>query len=103
MKEVRLTFRFQMLLMVILVAFVGCEDSSFSKPGATGSSKTITLLKEKLDIPKDYTIFFTSSATECWEILAQSLIVTRSFHIYNGAFGEKWYDYTLRLKPAAQA
>lgn len=65
--------------------------------------KTVTLFKEKLNIPKSYTIFFTSSATECWEVIAQSLITEKSLHIYNGAFGEKWFDYTHRLVPGAQA
>ena len=65
--------------------------------------KTVTLLKEKLDIPKSYTILFTSSATECWEVIAQSLITEKSLHIYNGAFGEKWFDYTHRLVSGAQA
>jgi phosphoserine aminotransferase len=65
------------------------------------SEKTIKLLKEKLNIPKNYTIFFTSSATECWEIIAQSLVTDRSYHLYNGAFGQKWFDYTKRLHPMA--
>lgn len=65
--------------------------------------KTISLLKDKLNIPKTYTIFFTSSATECWEIIAQSLINKESLHMYNGAFGEKWFDYTQRIRPAAKA
>ena len=67
------------------------------------SKKTIHLLREKLGIPSDYTIFFTSSATECWEIIAQSLISSKSIHLFNGAFGEKWFDYTHRLKPGAMA
>lgn len=65
------------------------------------SKKTIALLKEKLGIPKSYTIFYTSSATECWEIIAQSLITDKSYHLYNGSFGQKWYDYTKRLRPVA--
>ncbi len=65
------------------------------------SARTIALLKEKLDIPEDYTIFFTSSATECWEIIAQSLIKGRSFHLYNGAFGRKWFSYTNSLSHKA--
>lgn len=65
------------------------------------SKKTIGLLKQKLRIPKDYTIFFTSSATECWEIIAQSWVTETSFHFYNGAFGQKWYDYTKRLHVGA--
>ena len=67
----------------------------------TMSEKTINLLKQKLNIPKSYTVFFTSSATECWEIIAQSLVKEKSFHIYNGAFGQKWFDYTKRLHPLA--
>lgn len=61
------------------------------------SEKTIGLLKKKLNIPDDYTLFFTSSATECWEIIAQSLVARRSYHLYNGSFGQKWYDYTKRI------
>ncbi|MCS6795651.1 MAG: aminotransferase class V-fold PLP-dependent enzyme [Raineya sp.] len=56
--------------------------------------KVIFLLKQKLQIPPQYTIIFASSATECWEILAQSLVVSKSYHLLNGAFGEKWYQYT---------
>lgn len=66
------------------------------------SERTITLLKEKLHIPGDYTVFFTSSATECWEIIAQSLISKRSYHIYNGAFGQKWYEYTKKIQSGAK-
>ena len=65
------------------------------------SKRTIALLQEKLNVPKDYTIFFTSSATECWEIIAQSVVQEKSFHIYNGAFGQKWFDYSKRLHPGA--
>ncbi len=65
------------------------------------AEKTIKLLKERLGIPKNYTVFFTSSATECWEIIAQSIITDRSYHLYNGAFGQKWFDYTKRLHPHA--
>jgi phosphoserine aminotransferase len=65
------------------------------------AEKTINLLKAKLNIPDDYTIFFTTSATECWEIIAQSLVTDRSYHIYNGAFGQKWFDYTKRVHPLA--
>lgn len=65
------------------------------------SERTIRLLKTKLSIPKDYTVFFTTSATECWEIIAQSLITDKSYHLYNGSFGQKWFDYTRRLRPGA--
>lgn len=64
--------------------------------------QTVTDLKTRLNVPQDYTVFFMSSATECWEVLTQSLTPTKSLHLYNGAFGEKWYDYAKALRPASQ-
>ena len=66
------------------------------------SEKTIKLLKQKLNIPRNYTVFFTSSATECWEIIAQSVVTDKSYHLYNGSFGQKWFDYTKRIHPLAE-
>jgi phosphoserine aminotransferase len=66
------------------------------------SEKTIRLLKEKLNIPHSYTIFFTSSATECWEIITQSAASKRTYHIFNGAFGQKWYEYAKRIRSGAK-
>lgn len=65
------------------------------------SKKTVALLKKKLSIPKEYTIFFTSSATECWEIIAQSWITDKSYHLYNGSFGQKWHEYTNKIRSGA--
>lgn len=65
------------------------------------SKKTIDILKKKLNIPKDYTVFFTSSATECWEIIAQSWLTEKSYHLYNGSFGQKWFEYTQKIKSEA--
>ena len=67
------------------------------------SKRTINLLKQKLSIPGNYTILFATSATECWEMIAQSLVIRESIHLYNGAFGEKWFDYTHRLHEGASA
>lgn len=61
--------------------------------------ETMRLLREKLAIPADYHIAFTSSATECWEIVAQSLTAFTSIHPTSGAFGEKWRQYAHRIKP----
>ena len=63
------------------------------------SKSCIKLLKKKLNIPAGYSIFYTSSATETWEIIAQSLIRKSSYHIFNGAFGERWFTYTKKLHP----
>src|SRR4051794_37503246 len=61
------------------------------------SKRVVDLLKEKLNVPADYTIYFTSSATEGWEILAQSLTKKYSYHIFNGAFGKKWFENVGKL------
>lgn len=57
----------------------------------------IRIFKQKQNIPHDYYVYFTSSATECWEIVSQSLVKEQSYHVFNGAFGEKWYEYATRL------
>lgn len=57
----------------------------------------ISVFKQKQNIPDSYEVYFTSSATECWEIISQSLVKNHSHHIYNGAFGEKWLEYASRL------
>jgi phosphoserine aminotransferase len=54
-------------------------------------------LHQKLNIPEDYFIYFISSATEAWEIIAQSLTKSQSVHYYNGAFGKKWSEYAQKL------
>lgn len=61
--------------------------------------ESVRLLHEKLSIPADYHIALVSSATECWEIVAQSLTAETSLHPYAGAFGKKWADYAYRIKP----
>jgi phosphoserine aminotransferase len=61
--------------------------------------KAIELMSAKLAIPAGYSIMFVSSATESWEIIAQSLMGKQSYHIYNGAFGLKWREYTSKLHP----
>lgn len=66
--------------------------------------ETVWLLHDKLAIPADYHIALVSSATECWEIVAQSLTAVASLHPYSqsrpgGAFGKKWAEYAYRIKP----
>lgn len=59
--------------------------------------ETTETLRAKLNVPNDYFVAYTSSATECWEIIAQSLVKDKCLTIYNGAFGEKWHTYTKNL------
>lgn len=61
--------------------------------------ETERLFKEKLSVPEDYRLLFTSSATENWEIVTQSLVQHSSFHIYSGSFGKKWFGFAQHIIP----
>ncbi|PTB97788.1 phosphoserine aminotransferase [Marivirga lumbricoides] len=65
-------------------------------------AETKELLHNRLNIPANYQIVFTSSATECWEIISQSFIEKSSLHFYNGAFGEKWFQYAKKIHSETQ-
>ena len=59
--------------------------------------ETEKLMREKLHMPEDYKLLFTSSATENWEIISQSIVEKASFHIYSGSFGKKWFEYAKHI------
>ena len=63
---------------------------------------TEQLFREKLQLPADFTLLFTSSATESWEIISQSLVEQSSYHLYSGSFGKKWFEYAQHILPATQ-
>lgn len=65
------------------------------------SKKCQQLMRQKLGIPTNYQIFYCSSATECWEIISESFLSAFSLHIFNGAFGEKWFEYRKKIMPNA--
>jgi phosphoserine aminotransferase len=71
------------------------EQNHRSQPFMDLLQETISLLKKHLNMPENYKVYFTSSATECWEICAQSLIRGKVQFLYNGAFGKKWFKYTV--------
>ncbi|WP_395784026.1 aminotransferase class V-fold PLP-dependent enzyme [Aquirufa sp.] len=64
--------------------------------------ETMEAMTASWEIPADYTIYFVSSATEAWEIVAQSLVGSKSAHFYNGAFGKKWGQYASQINPNTQ-
>lgn len=61
------------------------------------------LVRQRLAVPDDYSVYFLSSATECWEIIAQSLVTHGSLHVYNGAFGKKWFYNTQKITNTARS
>ncbi len=58
---------------------------------------TEDILKAKLQIPSNYKLLFTSSATENWEIITQSLVSHSSFHVFSGSFGKKWFGFAKHI------
>lgn len=62
--------------------------------------ETESLMREKLHMPEDYKLLFTSSATENWEIITQSIVEKASFHIYSGSFGKKWIGFAKHINPS---
>lgn len=65
--------------------------------------ETETLMREKLHVPQDYKLLFTSSATENWEIISQSIVQSAGYHIFSGSFGKKWFDYAKYIEPKCHA
>ena len=55
-------------------------------------------LKHLLNIPKDFHIFFLSSATEAMERIIQNLVELHSFHFVNGAFSKRFFSIAQDLK-----
>lgn len=54
-------------------------------------------LRTLLNIPSNFSIVFTGSATEIWERIIQNLTEHTSHHLVNGAFSQKFYDTALQL------
>jgi phosphoserine aminotransferase len=57
-------------------------------------------LKDLLELPDNYHIFFTGSATEIWERILENCVESQSYHYVNGAFSKRFYETALQLKKA---
>lgn len=71
------------------------ERNHRSEPFMALLKETIQNFKIAQSIPEDYSVVFTSSATEGWEIINQSLLHGKVQFLYNGAFGKKWFKYAV--------
>ena len=54
-------------------------------------------LRTLLSIPVSHGIFFTGSASEVWERVLLNCVEHESFHLVNGSFSQKFYDYASSL------
>jgi len=57
-------------------------------------ASTRASLKELLNIPDGYEIYFTSSANQIWERIIQNLVIESSHHFINGSFAKKFFQFT---------
>jgi len=57
--------------------------------------ETTVALKELLELPEGYDIYFLNSANEAWDRIIQNLVETRSHHFANGSFSKKFHDFAL--------
>lgn len=55
-------------------------------------------LKQLLGIPSDFAVLFTSSATEIWQLILLNCVSKSSFHFVNGAFSQRFYDFSNLLQ-----
>jgi phosphoserine aminotransferase len=62
---------------------------------------TTAQLRELLNLPAHFHIGFTGSATEIWERVIENLCHTHTFHLVNGSFSKKFYDFAGQLKRQA--
>jgi phosphoserine aminotransferase len=59
--------------------------------------ETVDGLRELLQLPADYHIYFTGSATEIWERILQNLVIDSSFHFVNGSFSKRFFEIGQQL------
>jgi len=59
-------------------------------------------LRQLLNIPENFQIFFTGSATEIWERSIENLVQKKSFHLVNGSFSKRFYEIALQLNRSAE-
>lgn len=58
---------------------------------------TVEQLRILLNVPETHAILFLGSASEIWERILFSCVELESFHLVNGSFSKKFYDYSHAL------
>ncbi len=59
--------------------------------------ETTNGIRQLLNVPSDYLIVFTGSATEIWERVIQNLVIEKSSHLVNGAFSKRFFEIAQQL------
>ncbi|HMS33157.1 MAG TPA: aminotransferase class V-fold PLP-dependent enzyme [Ignavibacteria bacterium] len=79
-----------------------CSINHRSKEFMDIYKETADNLKQLMNIPDNYNIFFLSSATECMDRIIQNTVEKSSFHFVNGAFAERFYQTSVELNKDAE-
>ncbi|TAG55006.1 MAG: phosphoserine aminotransferase, partial [Runella slithyformis] len=56
---------------------------------------TVEQLRQLMNIPDTHGIFFAGSASEIWERILLNCVEHESFHLVNGSFSKKFYEYAV--------
>ncbi|WP_031526200.1 aminotransferase class V-fold PLP-dependent enzyme [Dyadobacter crusticola] len=62
---------------------------------------TVDQLRTLLNVPDSHAILFLGSASEAWERILFGCVELESFHLVNGSFSKKFYDYSNALNKYA--
>ncbi|QRR03474.1 aminotransferase class V-fold PLP-dependent enzyme [Dyadobacter sandarakinus] len=62
---------------------------------------TVDQLRVLLNVPDSHAILFLGSASEAWERILFSCVELESFHLVNGSFSKKFFDYSNALNKYA--
>lgn len=64
---------------------------------------TAEQLRELFALPEGHAVLFTSSATEIWERILMNTVEHESFHLVNGSFSKKFFDFAKDLHKYANS
>jgi phosphoserine aminotransferase len=60
-------------------------------------TETEAAVKQLLNVPAEYAVFFNGVASEWWERIVQNTVEQHSFHFVNGSFSKRFYDISKGL------
>lgn len=64
---------------------------------------TVEQLRELIALPNSHAILFMGSATEIWERVLMNTVEHESFHLVNGSFSKKFFEFSQELHKFANA
>ncbi len=59
--------------------------------------KVVDGLRELLNVPPNYHVFFTGSANEIWERIIQNMVEENPFHLVNGSFSKRFFEIAQQM------